>query len=156
MRGREKVKLSPIVQHILRFATSAGVNGVASLPRLLDSLYASFATGSPERFLPLAEKGLRTCWKLGYLYLDRVVDGTRRSILVPEWKTLAFGEIVLWDAEHDRWQVRRNQRGLVASLKAGCDEYEMRWQQHVVEDIVVQLTQGAVRALALYEIGQRQ
>lgn len=151
MRGRKKVKLSPIVEHILRFATSADRDGVGSLPRLLDSLDASFGAGSPEQVLPLVEKGLRTCWKLGYVYLDRVVDGTRRTILVQEWETLSIAEVVSWDAAHDCWHVRRDQQGMVASWTAGYEECEVRWQQHIVEDVLVQLTHGGAEALALYE-----
>ena len=151
MRGREKVKLSPIVQHILRFAAAADSSGVASLPHLLDALYASFGAGKPEHFLSFAEKGLRICWKLGYLYLDRVVDGTRRSILVPEWERLALGEVVVWDAGRNGWQLRRHQRGMVSSWTAGWVECEMRWQHDEVEDVLVHLTQGGIKALALYE-----
>jgi len=142
MRGREKVKLSPIVRHILRFATAADRGGVASLRHILNSLYTRFGAENPEQFLSLAEKGIRTCRKLGYLYLDRVVDGKRRSILVPEWESLTLGELVEWDAGQKGWRVRRHQRGMVASWQVGYEGYEMRWQCDKVEDVLVQLTQG--------------
>ena len=155
MRGREKVKLSPIVQHILRFATGANRNGVVSLTRLLDSLYTSIGTGNPEQFILFAEKGLQTCRNLGYLYLEIVVNGTRQYTLAWGWERQPLSEVVDWDTDREEWQMRRGKLAVVAGR--GCDREggEMRCQQVVVEDILVQLSQGGVRALALYETQNR-
>ena len=133
VRGRRQVKLSPIVLQILRFADS---DGVASLPHLLDSLYAHSGSESPESFLTAAEKALRKCCRLGYLGLDRVSKGERRWFTIQELEDLSLGDLVWWNSEVERW--------------------EGRWSELQIDGLLIQLTRGAVQDLALVDERSRR
>jgi hypothetical protein len=104
----------------------------------LDSLYGNFGKGCPEEFVTTAEKTLRTCRQLGYLYLDRVVNAARSTITVPEWEKFELSDLVEWDAGLGRWRIRSH--------------------EPPIDDVLVQLTQGAVQDLAHYgaqQLGRR-
>jgi len=133
VRGRRQLKLSPIVLQILRFADS---DGVASLPQLLDSLYAHSGTESPDSFLAAAERALRKCCRLGYLGLDRVSNGERRWFTVQEVENLSLGDLVWWNSEVGRW--------------------DGRWSELEIDGLLIQLTRGAVEDLALVEERSRR
>jgi len=127
MRGRKKVKLRPIVKEILSFPNE---RGLASIPALLDYLYLRFRYQSPFELLKEAQKVLRTCWRLGYLYVELRNADRRRFITVSEWETLSLSDLVRWDDAEESWKVRQ--------------------QEPLVDDVLIQLTQGAVRDLKLY------
>ena len=128
VRGRKQVKLSPLVLQILRFADS---DGVASLPELLDSLYAHSGIESPDSFLAAAERALRTCTRLGYLSLERVSHGERMWFTVQEWEALSLGDLVWWNREVGRW--------------------DGRWSELQIDGLLIQITRGAVEDLALVD-----
>ena len=106
MRGRKKVKLSPIVREILSFPNE---RGLASIPALLDYLYLRFRYQSPFELLEEAQEALRTCWRLGYLYVELRNADRRRFITVPEWETLSLSDLVRWEDAEQHWKVRRQE-----------------------------------------------
>jgi hypothetical protein len=123
----KEVKLSPIVREILSFPNE---RGLASIPALLDYLYLRFRYQSPLELLEEAQKVLRTCRRLGYLYVELQNADRRRFITVSEWETLSLSDLVRWDDAEERWKVRQ--------------------QEPPADDVLIQLTQGAVRDLKLY------
>jgi len=104
--------------------------GVASITALLDHLRFE-NNQSPFDHLDEVQKGLQTCWRLGYLYIELQNAGRRRFITVSDWKTLSLSDLVHWDDAEERWKIRQ--------------------QELSVDEVLIRLTQGAVRDLKLYQ-----
>ena len=127
MRGKKKVKLSPLVNEILSFPDETGL---VSLPRLLNHLQGIYNDVPPVRLLGQVDKAIRTCSRLGYLYLKLL--SSRREMTVPvwEWRRPTLATFIGWDEAGRCWVV-----------------YEGKQQ---IEDLVIQLTKGGVNDLTLY------
>jgi hypothetical protein len=69
--------------------------------------------------------------RLGDVYLERQYGKDRRPVTVDEWDGFALLNFVEWDNDIRRWRVNPRQPG--------------------VEDVFVQISQGGINDLRLYE-----
>jgi hypothetical protein len=121
---QKKVKTTPLQREILWALANTGE---CSLPALLSSLPSKFPHLPPAALQDKVERSVGILWRAGCLYLIRIVDGERRSVLVPEMENLDLGRVLTWDDASGGWV-------------AGEDN---------VTDVVVQLTNGGVQWLNL-------
>jgi|GEM_PF-2919997 len=113
---------------ILSFPDS---DGLVSLRRMLDHLWAQFPATSRETFIDEVGKSLLKLWRLGDLYLERQYDTDRRPLTVAERVGFSLLNFVEWDGDAQQWKISPGQSG--------------------VEEIFVQLSQGGINDLRLYE-----
>jgi hypothetical protein len=77
MRGRKRIKLSPVQRAILAFP---GSDGLVSVRPLLDRLWREFPGASREDFVDEVGKALLKLHRLGGLYLERQFGVERRAV----------------------------------------------------------------------------
>jgi hypothetical protein len=128
MRGRKKVRLSPIVIEILSFPDDSGL---ASLPQLLGHLQELHSDLPPAKLLEQVERAVLKCRRLGYLYLQLLSLDKRKDVPIWEWSGPTLSTFISWDEAERRWQIHG--------------------REQPVEDILIQLTQGAVNDLRRYQ-----
>lgn len=108
-----------------------GSDGLVSLRQMLDHLWDRFPNTSREVFIREVEKCLLKLRRLGDVYLERQYSNARRPITFDEWDGFSLLNFVEWDSEIRRWRVNPRQPG--------------------VEDVFVQVSQGGINDLRLYE-----
>ncbi len=109
-----------------------GSDGLVSLRHMLDHLWVQFPKAAREAFIDEVEKALLKLRRLGALYLERQYGTERRPMTVDEWHSFSLLNFVQWDSDGRRWTLSPSQAG--------------------VEDVFVQLSQGGINDLRLYEI----
>lgn len=112
-----------------------GNDGLVSLSRMLDHLWDQFPNESREVFIGEVGKSLLKLHRLGDLSLERQYSTNRRPMTVDEWDGFSLLNFVEWDSNAQRWTVRPRQPG--------------------VEDFLVQISQGGINDLRLYEAQAR-
>lgn len=108
-----------------------GSDGLVSLGQMLDHLWDRFPNTSREVFIREVGKDLLKLWRLGDVYLERQYSNGRRPVTVDEWDGFSLLNFVGWDSDIQRWRVNPRQPG--------------------VEDLFVQISQGGIKDLNLYE-----
>jgi hypothetical protein len=108
-----------------------GSDGLMSLHNMLDHLWDLFPGVSREAFINEVEKSLIKLRRLGDLFLERQYGKDRRPMTVDEWDGFSLPDFVEWDSDRQRWEMNPSQPG--------------------VEEIFVQLSQGGINDLRLYE-----
>jgi len=108
-----------------------GSDGLGSLHHMLDHLWAQFPNASREAFIDEVENALLKLRRLGNIYLERQNGTERRPMTVDEQDSFSLLNFVEWDSAGQRWTSTPEQTG--------------------VEDVFVQLTQGGINDLRLYE-----
>lgn len=119
---RNKIKTTPLQREIL---SALANTGDCSLPALLSSLRSRFPQLASAALQDNVEQSLGILWRAGCIYLMQIVDGEKRTILVPEMEELNLDKLLGWDAASDRWI-------------AGEDN---------VADVIIQLTNNGVQWL---------
>ena len=132
MRGRKRIRLTPMQKAILSFP---GSDGLVSLPSMMDHLWAEFPRASREDFIDEVQNTLLTLRRLGDLYIELQNGTDRRPITVDEWCSFSLPNFIEWDGDGQRWTLSPGQTG--------------------VEDVFVQLSQGGINDLELHEIQAR-
>lgn len=129
MRGRKRIKLSPMQRVILAFP---GGEGLASVRPLLDQLRQQFPATAPEDFVEEVGKALLKLRRLGALSLERRFGAGRRAVEAGEWENFSLRRFVVWDGPARQWAVSDTQGG--------------------ADDILIRLSRGGVDDLRLYEL----
>ena len=119
---RNKIKTTPLQREIL---SALANTGECSLPALLSGLRSKFPHLASAALQDNVEQSLGILWRAGCIYLMRIVDGEKRSILVPEMEALDLGKLLRWDGATDWWI-------------AGEDN---------VADVIIQITNNGVQWL---------
>lgn len=127
MRGRKKVKLTPLQREILEFPDK---EGVASICPMLTFLSRELPSAEKDKFLDKVETALIKIRRHGYLYIDRLIDKDRYTLKVEEWKEFSLRDFVVWDRE--------------------TELYKLNKAKSEIDDVLIQLSQGGVDDLALY------
>lgn len=127
MRGRKKIKLTKLQREILGFP---GEDGLASLPGMIMHLAQKRSIERKQEFLTEMEIALIKLRRLGDLYIDRLIDGRRHSLLVDEWKEFYLEKLLIWSDEEGNYKVNPNEPN--------------------TSDVLIQLSQGGVKDLELY------
>jgi hypothetical protein len=110
----------------------SGSDGLVSIRPMLDCLWREFPRVSREDFVEEVGKALLKLHRLGDLYLERQFGVERRIVKVDEWEDFSLQHFVVWDSSTQQWAVSERQGG--------------------ADDILVQLSQGGVDDLRLYEL----
>lgn len=97
---RNKIKTTPLQREIL---SALANTGDCSLPALLSSLRSEFPHLASVALQDNVERSLGILWRAGCIYLMRVVEGEKRTILVPEMEELDLCKLLRWDGARDRW-----------------------------------------------------
>ena len=125
VRGRKKVKLNPLVREILSFPDETGLT---SLPLLLKHLQSRYSDLSPAMLFEQVEKTLLKF--RGYWHLKLLIEGEQRNVPIWQLNCPWLDQFIYWDEVERHWVIRK--------------------QVAPVEDVMIQLTQGAVKDLRLY------
>lgn len=133
MRGRKKVKLTPLQRAILAFP---GPDGLVSIRPMLGELWLKFPRESREKLIKDVGIALLKIRRLGGLYLCRQFGSERQTVKVDEWGDFCLSNFIVWNSSTQQWSINENQKG--------------------VDDILVQLSQGGADLLRMYELQKRE
>lgn len=97
---QKKIKTTPLQREIL---SALANTGECSLPALLSSFRSKFPHPASASLRDHVEQSLGILWRAGCIYLMRIVDGEKRTILVPEMEELDLDKLLRWDGASDRW-----------------------------------------------------
>jgi hypothetical protein len=109
----------------------AGSDGLISLGQMMDHLWVRFPNTSRDVFIREVEESLLKLQRLGNVYLERQSSNDRRPMTFDEWDRFSLLNFVEWDSDIQRWRVNAQQPG--------------------VEDVFMQISQGGLNDLRLYE-----
>jgi len=84
-----------------------------------------------RRFIREVKESLLKLQRLGDVYLERQYSNDCRPMTFDEWDGFSLLNFVEWDSDIQRWRVNAQQPG--------------------VEDVFVQISQGGLNHLRLYE-----
>jgi hypothetical protein len=118
----KKIRTTPLQREIL---SALANTGGCSLPALLSSLRSKFPHLASAALQDNVEQSLGILWRAGCIYLMRIIDGEKRTVLVPEMKELDLGKLLRWDGASDRWIAGENN----------------------VADVIIQITNNGVQWL---------
>ena len=97
---QKKVKTTPLQREIL---WALAETGECSLPALLSCLHPKFLHLSPAALEDEVERSLGIVWRAGCVYLKRIVDGERKTVLVSEMQALDLGRLLSRDEASGEW-----------------------------------------------------
>ena len=119
---RKRIKTTPLQREIL---SALANSGDCSLPALLSSLRSKFPHLALAALQDHVEQSLGILWRAGCIYLMRIVDGEKRTVLVPEMEELDLHKLLTWDGASDGWIAGENN----------------------VADVIIQITNNGVQWL---------